>query len=263
MQQNKVTYVINTYNRQNKLINAIESVLDQKGISLEVLVVDDCSSGMSVEGLIEKYPTVKFYRNAENIGLSRSRQVGLELCRTEYVAFLDDDDVLVDEYKTLRQLKILQLNESAAVVCSDIIEFDGISYKDGDIQWPGSLLNHLMKRNGIIYPSTTTCRKKHLLGVGGFDYRFKRGVDSDVYRRLVLAGHDILFESKKTIHYLVEAKDKITDNQSSRGLFRNIVGNALTIRKYYTYYLKNLDALLFRLKAIAISLYLIFKNKLR
>jgi glycosyltransferase involved in cell wall biosynthesis len=40
-----VTVVIATYRRPAELVEAARSVLDQRGPSLEILVVDDCASG--------------------------------------------------------------------------------------------------------------------------------------------------------------------------------------------------------------------------
>lgn len=257
----EITYIVNTYNRREKLEKALVSILGQKEVSFDILVIDDCSTSkdFNLEELRELYPTVTFYQNKSNIGLAASRQKGLEMSQTEFISFLDDDDMLIDEMKTRRHLDYLLQNENVAVICSDIVEYDGTYRFEKSIRWPENLLEHLMKRNGIIYPSTTTCRRSCFIQSGGFDFKFRRGIDSDVYRRLVLSGYKIVHDDTKTVLYLVEAKDKITDDVTNSGLYKNIESNVLTLQKYYKYFSKHPLSAYQRVKNIVYSFLLIIK----
>jgi len=261
LNKHEITYVINTYNRKKKLINAIDSVIKQKEVNIHILVIDDCSTDFDIKDLQNIYCKVEFHRNETNIGLAKSRQKGLDLCRTELIAFLDDDDELIDNLKTRRHIDTLRADKNIALVCSNIIEYNGEGYNNSNIKWPVDLHRHLMRRNGIIYPSTTTCRKCYFIEVGGFDFRFKRGIDSDVYRRIIRKGYSIIYDPTPTINYLVDAKDKITDDLTVNGLYKNIASNSLTIKKYSKYYLCNFSALYTRVKSITLSFYLIVKIK--
>lgn len=246
----KVTYIVNTFNREIKLYNAIDSIYKQNYSNLSIVVVDDCSIKDLSEVVKFKYPNIEYIRNKQNFGLARSRQIALENTTSEFVAFLDDDDILIDNDKTRRHVAKLNEVDNVAVVCSTVYEVSEGKRIKKDIAWPDDVKNHLMKMNGIIYPSTSTCRKSLLLKSGGFDFNFRRGIDSDLYRRILLAGYDIEFDHEPTIDYLIVANDKITDNNSMNGLIKNLESNAMTLYKYKGYYLMNFEALYIRVRNV-------------
>ncbi|MEZ8851009.1 glycosyltransferase family 2 protein [Vibrio cyclitrophicus] len=246
----KVTYIVNTFNREKKLYNALDSIFDQDYPNLEIIVVDDHSDIDTSLSISEKYPDIKVIRNRENLGLSRSRQIGVENASSEIISFLDDDDILVDRDKTKRHVKILLENKHAALVCSNIMEVDDKGRNPYTIEWPEEVKAHLMKRNGIIFPSTTTVRKDSFINVAGFDSRFTRGVDSDVYRRLVLSDWTIIFENIITVDYLVVSNDKITNHASVSSIKKNIHSNLLTLAKYKNYYIAHPKSMLVRVRNI-------------
>lgn len=233
-----ISVVINTYNRKNDLLSAIQSVKLQTVVGLEIIVVDDYSTDgtdqLDFSGL-----DVKYVRNIMNLGLAKSREVGLNHCSFDFVAFLDDDDYYNNIDKLDLQYKLLINDESIAVVCSDITEIKDNSLTRKKINWPSNLKAHFLLRNGIIYPSTTLVRKSIFFKVGGFDYRFPRGIDSDVYRRIIFSGYKIVHMPISTVTYRIEAIDKITDSVSYKGLKKDVISNVLTFKKYFLTYCKN------------------------
>lgn len=249
-----ISIVINTFNRYNSLIIAIDSVRRQNfnNGDFEILVVDDCSTDFDYRNLKEYclITGIKLIRNQSNLGLAESRNVGIQAAMYEFVCFLDDDDIWIDENKLTKQLKLLTSAEDVALVCTDVMTWDGKDSEKANIEWPTNLLEHFFYRNGVIYPSTVMLRKSCALDVGGFDARFKRGIDSDLYRRLLLAGYIFCFAKEASVKYRVEANDKITDNTSSRGLKKDISSQILTIKKYWLHYTRRPSALFFRLDRI-------------
>ncbi|WP_321884381.1 glycosyltransferase family 2 protein [Paraburkholderia bannensis] len=88
---NAITVVIGNYNYERFLGEAIESALAQE--NADVLVIDDGSTDHSRE-IIDRYGerVRKIYK--ENQGQSSVYNLALALVNTEYVLFLDSDDVL-------------------------------------------------------------------------------------------------------------------------------------------------------------------------
>ena len=86
-----VSVIIPFFSNVNWLDEALESVLAQTYQNLEIIVVDDGSSE-SIEEVVRKYPSVTFIKN-ENGGAATARNLGIELSRGEYCAFLDSDDL--------------------------------------------------------------------------------------------------------------------------------------------------------------------------
>jgi glycosyltransferase involved in cell wall biosynthesis len=117
-----VSVVIPTYNRSHQTISAIESVLAQSHVHVEIIVVDDGSMDGSAEVIAQfvrqktnDYHRVLFLRQP-NQGASIARNTGIAASQGEYIAFLDSDDVWFPE-KLEWQLRALgQFKECRACV---------------------------------------------------------------------------------------------------------------------------------------------------
>ena len=89
----KVSIVINNYNYERYLAEAIESALGQTYANCEVIVVDDGSTDGSRQ-LIEEYGGRVRAVYKENGGQASAFNVGFEALTGEWIIFLDADDAL-------------------------------------------------------------------------------------------------------------------------------------------------------------------------
>ncbi|MGB7730546.1 MAG: glycosyltransferase family A protein, partial [Candidatus Acidiferrum sp.] len=103
----KVSVIIPTYERAEKVQRAIESVLGQTVTDFEVIVVDDGSSDGTGNVLAEKFGDRIRYYAQTNQGVSVTRNRGVQEARGEWVAFLDSDD-LWEKDKLESQLDALE-----------------------------------------------------------------------------------------------------------------------------------------------------------
>lgn len=89
-----VSVIIAAYNCAPYLAGAIESVLGQDGVTVDVVIVDDASTDGTAEVArgYEKTGRVRLLVNAANGGPSFSRNVAIQAARGEWVAQLDGDD---------------------------------------------------------------------------------------------------------------------------------------------------------------------------
>ena len=90
-----VSVVIPTYGRAEYLLAALDSVLTQTRPAREVIVVDDGSpddTGARVELLVRE-GRIRYVRR-ENGGMAVARNTGAALATSDYILFLDDDDLL-------------------------------------------------------------------------------------------------------------------------------------------------------------------------
>lgn len=88
-----ITVVIGNYNYERFLRQAIESALAQQETDVRVLVIDDGSTDSSRDIILSFGERIKPVFK-ENQGQSSVYNLGLALVDTEYVLFLDSDDVL-------------------------------------------------------------------------------------------------------------------------------------------------------------------------
>ncbi len=83
-----------THNRPDRLERAARSVLAQRDVELELVVVDDASSDHTPE-VAERLaadPRVRLVRNPEPLGPGGSRNRGIAAARGDLLGFCDDDD---------------------------------------------------------------------------------------------------------------------------------------------------------------------------
>lgn len=104
---NKVSVIMLTYNRENLVERAIQSILCQTMTDFEYIIVDNGStdrSGEIAEEYARKDERIKVI-HIQKSTIGRGRNVGLSASNGEYITFVDDDDFCKPEYlQTLYEL---------------------------------------------------------------------------------------------------------------------------------------------------------------
>ena len=108
-----VSVVIATYRREQSLCNALNSLTKQTYKDFEVVLVDDNADSewnSTVQSIIVKFRdalTINYIQNNPNQGSARTRNIGINASKGEYITFLDDDDLyLPDKIKNQVELMI-------------------------------------------------------------------------------------------------------------------------------------------------------------
>lgn len=106
----KVSVVMAVYNGEKYLRQAIDSILAQTFSDFEFIIVDDCSTDVTsqiIQGYNDK--RIRFVRNEENLGLTRSLNKGLVLAGGEYIARMDGDDLSLPD-RLAKQVAFMEAN---------------------------------------------------------------------------------------------------------------------------------------------------------
>lgn len=117
----KASICMPIYNSAAYLAAAIESALSQQYDSLEILILDDCStdgSAMIASAYAEKFSQIRFIGNENNIGMVANWNRCLELARGKYIKFLFGDDLLSSPFNVQRLADILDQNREVTLACS-------------------------------------------------------------------------------------------------------------------------------------------------
>ena len=100
-----VSVIIATRNRSTLLAETLRSVLGQRGVDFEVIVVDEASTDDTAALLAAlDDPRVRVIRHGEALGLSAARNHGAAEANGDWLAFIDDDDLWAPD-KLARQLR--------------------------------------------------------------------------------------------------------------------------------------------------------------
>jgi len=169
-----VSVIIPTYNRSVLLMKTIDSVLNQTYNNIEIIVVDDGSQEDLTENL-NNIKKLKYYRIPNSGGPSKPRNLGIKKSNGKYIAFIDDDDLWVNN-KIEIQVNKLEKNKEFGLAhnyCSVIDEFgkekDEIIGKSGSIKIKHGDVVERMIGNWTLMTSSVLLRKELVDKVGFFN----------------------------------------------------------------------------------------------
>ena len=189
----RVSVILPSYNRRQSVGLAVESVLEQSFRDFELCVVDDGSEDDTVEILDSIPGSFNTLRLKENAGVSHARNCGIRSTDSEWIAFLDSDDVW-------HRQKLEKQIASASLRHEHLLHFtDEIWIRNGKRINPK--LRH-QKREGWIFqpslelclmaPSTVMLKRELLEQCGLFDEELPVCEDYDLWLRIT-AHHQVSF----------------------------------------------------------------------
>ena len=125
-----VTVITPIFNAQNFIAETIESVIDQTYQNWEMIIVDDCSTDNSRD-IVKKYEVkdsrIKLIELEVNFGgPARPRNVGLDISKGDYLAFLDADDVWLENKLQFQMSEMLINNLDFTSTDSKFIDDNSI-----------------------------------------------------------------------------------------------------------------------------------------
>lgn len=240
----RVSVIIPTYNRYNYLKNAIDSILEQTVNDLEIIIIDDASNDNTPSILRDFNDNrIKYIRHAVNKGGSAARNTGIKESSSEYIAFLDDDDLWLPG-KLEEQLNLIkQLPPDFGAVSCDYYLTNNIGslfkaetpLKQNDrymAKSKFSLSNDLLLNNYVGSTSQVLVKKLCFERVGNFDTELKSCQDLDMWIRIARV-FKFTYVDKPLIIY------RLHQHKISRDLNALIQGHEKLFDKYKSEYIKN------------------------
>ena len=171
--QKLVSIILNCFNGEKYLKDALESVVNQTYNNWELVFWDNKSSDESKK-ILDSYNSEKFkyFRSNVHTSLYEARNLAVKQCKGEFIAFIDADDYW-EKDKLEKQIKLFE-KENVGVVYGNL--------------W---IYNEKLKKKKIF------SKKKLLKGII-FEKIFsdyKIGVITSVIRKKILYQNNISFES--------------------------------------------------------------------
>lgn len=114
-----VSVIIPVYNTEKYLNDCIDSILNQFGVSLEIILIDDGSTDSSAiicDSLAFKYPNIKTI-HIKNSGPATAKNEGLELAQGNYIALIDSDDT-INHYMFYKMTEVGYENDADIICCN-------------------------------------------------------------------------------------------------------------------------------------------------
>jgi glycosyltransferase involved in cell wall biosynthesis len=186
----EVSVVIPTRDRSRLLALTLRSVRWQRGVDLEVLVVDDGSTDDTAEVVAAiADPRIRLVRQPVAQGVSAARNRGIAEAGGTWVAFLDDDDLWAPD-KLVRQLQAAHQTGRAWVYTGGVNVDQRLRVLEGGPPPPPDRVLELLEcYNPVpVGASNVLVHAGTLARAGPFDGRLRRTEDWDMWIRLARLG---------------------------------------------------------------------------
>ena len=228
-----VSIIINVYNGEKYIAKCLESVLNQTYTHLEILIINDGSTDDTLK-ICQSYTDNRIrIINQENMGLSLSRNVGIDNAHGDYLYFVDADDWI--ESDTIEYLHNLCIQNNTDLAICNSIDFLGsntiIKQKQEKIQVISSLE---MLKIFLINDRLTPIWNKLIRREAFNNIRFENRIINDVVvtHKVIMACKSISYSNLVTYYYY-RNPDSITAKRKTNINRLIDLYNALTERYEY------------------------------
>ena len=182
----KVSVIVPTYNRANRLEGTLRSIVSQTYQDFELIVVDDGSTD-NTSKVIESFPSAQYLSMKKNSGVSKARNIGLACAKGEFICFLDSDD-LWKEKKLEIQIHWMESNTDNQVCYTDEIWVRNgvrVNQMNKHRKYTGDIFRHCLALC-IVSPSSVMIRAKLFSEIGNFDESLPACEDYDLWLRIAV-----------------------------------------------------------------------------
>lgn len=205
-----ISVIMPTYNRARVIEKAIHSVLNQSYKDLELIIVDDGSTDGTQEAVGNLTDQrIRYIRCDENRGHSHARNMGIDAAKGEYIAFLDSDNVWVENHLK-RRVDMLEGSEKPALVFGNVEMLEeGVSrhiFPSGlraeDAMDRAALIRLMCMGNQM--DTNAVALSRECMACYRFDESMNALVDWDLFLRIILdPKYEVFFDPEITVrHYL-------------------------------------------------------------
>lgn len=257
METDMISVIIPVYNTAKYVGKCIESIINQSYKNLEILIIDDASTDSSFDICKDYADTdkrIKIIRNDRNIGLSGSRNIGIDISKGKYIAFVDSDDYIIRKYIETLYFNIKKYKADVSqCMFYEVDDMDVVRKKYGDIKVDIKVFNgrDMIKNiyNGMCLPTTLSWTKlyKRKLFFTKVDYCLKDNEEGYIRYPVGRIHED------EAVSYKIFDISKSVVHTSERLYCYRYVKNSITHRKYSYERLDNIKHIEERLR--------IFKNR--
>jgi glycosyltransferase involved in cell wall biosynthesis len=180
-----VSVIIPTYNRAQKVLRAVSSVLYQTYEDFELIVVDDGSTDDTKERLAPFQGKIVYHSLPRNAGVSAARNAGIRLAQAPFLAFLDSDDYWFAE-KLARQMAFFERNPQARICQTEerwIRRGRRVNPRTKHLKPTGDIFEPSLKIC-LVSPSSVMVTRSLLEEAGHFDEGLPACEDYDLWLRI-------------------------------------------------------------------------------
>lgn len=271
-----LTIIIPMFNSEDYIEETISSVISQEVSDIEVIVVDDGSTDNGpelVEDLASKYDGIRLIKNKRKKGVSGARNTGILDAKSEFITFLDSDDILLPN--TLdKRIKHIKTYPQVNVFCWDYGKFKHLNdlfvgeiFEKNSVRDELASFEHVdntfvindpvslfLENTCIIWTGAVILKKDHVDKIGLFNEEMSRCEDTEYWFRACL-GQTLLFIAELSTGYrdredsvskdqtkmflaIIELRDRLLKNEDFKSYKKQIIARRLNDVVCFGYYFR-------------------------
>ena len=138
-----ISVIVAVYNAESSLEKCLESLLSQTYSAVEIILINDCSADRSMDickKYSNEYDSILLINNEYNMGVSETRNKGINVSTGDYICFVDSDDWVEKDY--LEKLILYYKEYNTVPICGFVFHDDYNKFKPIEYKWS--------KGNGIV-----------------------------------------------------------------------------------------------------------------
>jgi len=232
-----VSILIPAYNAQTWIADTIKSAQDQTWPNKEIVIVDDGSRDETLaiaRQFISDSVTVVTQKNQ---GAAAARNKAFELCRGDYIQWLDADDLLSSD-KVARQMEVAQPLQDKGILLS--CPWGHFMYRTSQAQFcnhslccdlsPIEWLLRKWENNLHMQTATWLVSRELSVAAGPWDTRLLGDDDGEYFFRVIKASRGIKFVSESKVFYRITASNRLSHiGRSDKKMEAQFLGMKLQI----------------------------------
>jgi glycosyltransferase involved in cell wall biosynthesis len=199
---------MSVHNGERYLREAVDSILAQTYSDFEFIIIDDASTD-GTAAILDGYDDARIVRvrNAENLGLTRSLNLGLEMARGEYVARMDADDVS-EPTRLDEQVAYLGTHPDVAVLGSwcRLIDPGGQVVTESRYAEDRPVIEWRMCFGCAVTHPSVMMRRSSIVAVGGYDPDYRYAQDYELWTRCIRNGIAVSVLGRFLLRYRLSAE---------------------------------------------------------
>ncbi|MDT2805866.1 glycosyltransferase [Vagococcus lutrae] len=213
-----ISIIIPTYNESiNNVSEAINSVLREKKIKLEIIVILDNPENTELKRYLEllhvKNPEIRFFINENNKGVAETLNRGIRLSKGKYIARLDADDVNIPG-RLKKQAQYLDNHKDISMVTGNCIYIDENGNEFGKKSRIPENPEKLLPYGSTIIHSSVMYRRSVVEDLGGYR-KLLSSQDYDLWLRMIDKSYKIYSFNEYLVKYRIR-DNSITVSESLR-----------------------------------------------
>jgi len=226
-----ISVVMSVYNEPlDWLKGSIESILNQTFAEFEFIIINDNPAAKELADVLKSYMNkderITIIENPENLGLTKSLNIGIKQAKAKYIARMDADDISLPERLKL-QYRFLENNSDVFLIGTSVQIFDPNGQTKDSVIKPQDhdrLVNNLLGGKLAFYHPTIMFRNENMF----YREKFQTTQDYDLYLNILSKGKR--FANLKDVLYYYRVSNKSISMNKRR---KQIIYKKLAFKFYY------------------------------